>query len=155
MNPVPHIPPHLQKIVNSKKIRSVVKSQDLAQLGDFLINFVYTSMRIGYKQQRGSIHVWDSSLGEAVREVGLRPYYPNKTKTAKLADGAEALIAYAYYNEIMTLEEMIELLNQWMSEDDFTDPSIEKLASAAALEQLLKTLKLKFIKTNCFIDLEA
>jgi hypothetical protein len=145
--------PHLEEILNQKNLRKVVTSHDLAQIGDLLTNFIYTTMRIGKKGKSGLIHVWDNSLAEAIRSSGLREYFPNKAKSPALADGGEALIAYLYFNRIFTLDELIDILDKWISESDLTDKSIEKVACASAFEQLFIHIINHCKRNNIFTDI--
>ncbi len=146
--------PHLKPILSSKKIREVVKSTDLAQIGDFLTNFVYTTMRIGIKGKGGSVHVWDRALSNAARETGLISYFPNRFKRDKIADGVEAIIAYAYFNSVISLSEMIDILSSWIGDDDLKDRKIEVLACQNAFEQLIRAIILKFRAMGIFEDLD-
>ncbi len=146
--------PHLERILSSKSIREVVKSTDLAQIGDFLTNFVYTTMRIGIKGKGGSIHVWDRALTNAARDTGLIRYFPNRFKRDKIADGVEALIAFAYFNSIISLSEMIDILASWIGDDDLKDRKIEVLACQTAFEQLIRTIFLKAKANGSFEDLD-
>lgn len=146
--------PHLQPILSSRNLRDVVKSTDLAQIGDFLTNFIYTTMRIGIKGKGGSVHVWDRALTNAARDTGLIAYFPNRFKRDKIADGVEALIAYAYFNSIVPLSEMIDILSSWIGDDDLKDRKIEVLACQTAFEQLIKTIFLKSKTNGIFVDLD-
>ncbi len=153
-----HIPnkealPHLSGILNSTSIKEVVKSTELAQIGDFLTNFIYTTMRIGIKGKKGSIHVWDRSLANAAKDAGLVKYFPNRFKRDKMADGVEALIAYAYFNSVISLSEMIDILSSWIGDDDTIDKKIEVLACQTAFEKVLKTLLNRFKREEIFKDL--
>ncbi len=145
--------PFLEKILASRSIREVVVSTDLAHVGDFLTNFVYTTMRIGIKGKRGSIHVWDRALANAAREVGLQQYFPNRYKRDKIADGVEALIAYAYFNSIVSLSDLIAVLSSWIGDDDMKDRKIEIHACQTAFEKLLEELMLRFNRGGVFDDL--
>ena len=61
--------PALKPILSTNSLRSILESKDLAHLGDFLVNFIYTSVRIGHLKQKGSIHVWDNCLKEAMERI--------------------------------------------------------------------------------------
>ncbi len=147
--------PELIGILKTKKIRKVLTSDNLAHLGDFLVNFIYTSMRIGYKSKKGSIHVWDKSLRAAAESAGILSYYPNRSKTGDVANGVEALVAFAYFKEVMSLSEMIDLLALWVSGDDFISTKIEKLACASAMEQLIHAILRRFKEISYFEDLNG
>ncbi len=126
----------IEQILNSKSLRSILESKDLAHLGDFLVNFIYTSVRIGYLKVSGSIHVWDICLRTAMELANLRNVLGKKTKPDKVADAAEALVAYAYFTELMGLDEMVELLAQYMQIDHIKSKIREKEACTEAFSKL-------------------
>lgn len=143
--------PHLSALLKTRSIRSIVRSTDLAQVGDFLTNYIYTLMRIGIKGKSGSIHVWDNSLAQAARDSKFRRYFGSRAPKDSLADGVEALVAYIYLKELMTLEDMVLLLSSWVSPDDFISKKAEHTACASAFEHLIKKF-LNLIKDH-FDDL--
>ncbi len=122
----------LKEILESKSLRNILKSKKLAQLGDFLANFVYTSVKIGLYGIEGSVHVWDNSLTKAMEIADLRKELGKKTKPDKVADAGEALIGYAYFTELLTLEKMIEILDAKLNEQSFVNEKTEKMACAVA-----------------------
>ncbi len=143
--------PHLESLLQTRSIRSVLRSTDLAQVGDFLTNYIYTIMRIGIKGRAGSIHVWDQSLASAARESGLRRYFGSRAQKDTLADGVEALIAFTYLREVYTLEEMVGILSDWISPEDFISRSAEITACGSAFENLIRKILAR--STELFTDL--
>ncbi len=132
--------PHLESLLQTRSIRSVLRSTDLAQVGDFLANYIYTIMRIGIKGKAGSIHVWDQALASAARESGLRRYFGSRAQKDTLADGVEALIAFTYLREVYTLEEMVSIISDWISPEDFISRSAEINACGSAFEILIQEI---------------
>lgn len=130
----------LKSILSTKSLRSILESKDLAHLGDFLTNFIYTCVRIGKFNLSGSIHVWDNSLRDAMEIADLRSALGKKTKPDRVADAAEALIAYAYFTELMDLDRMVEELGHYLTEVDFKSNKAEKKACANAFSGLLKKI---------------
>jgi len=84
----------------------------LAALGDAYVNFVYSlalSKRIGKpkgKKMKGA------PLADAVRKAGLRESLPTRIDKHAISDAAEALLVYAWLNNIITLEESVEVLEK-------------------------------------------
>lgn len=82
----------------------------LASLGDAYVNFVY-SLALSHRTGKASgAKVKGKVLAEALREAGLREYLPSRMASHALADGAEALIVYAWLNRCITLEESVSIL---------------------------------------------
>jgi len=132
--------PAVEGLLQSGSLRAIFESQDLAQLGDFLVNFIYSTVRIAIKGSTGSIHVWDSSLRDAMEQANLRDKLGKRTKTGRVADAAEALVAFVYFRQIITLDEMIIYLSRRLTPDDFAYSQIEKAACANAFGELLARL---------------
>lgn len=130
----------IQSILKDKSLRNILKSKNLAQLGDFLVNFLYTSVKIGLYGIEGSIHVWDKSLTKAMDISNLRKELGKKTKPDKVADAGEALVAYAYFNELLSINEMIEILNTNLDEQSFKTEKFEKEQCSYAFSELFKEI---------------
>ena len=132
--------PAIRTLLSTKSLRTILESKDLAHLGDFLANFIYTCVKIGKFEQSGSVHVWDYSLRIAMEEAQLRSKLGKKTKPDRVADAAEAYIAYAYFTELMSLDDMVDCLTEQLEIGEFRSPKREKEACAAAFSILLKTI---------------
>lgn len=130
----------IDSLLQSRSYRTIFESVDLAQLGDFLVNFIYSSVRIGMKSTSGGIHVWDSSLRTAMELAKLRSKLGKNAKPDRVADAAEAFVAFCYFNEVMSLDDMTEFLSRRLNQEDFTIPQIEKDACATAFGELLQRL---------------
>lgn len=145
--------PYLAPILSNRSLRKVVRTKNLAQLGDLITNFIYSAVRIGTKGANGAVHVWDISLGDAIREAELRQYFPNRVKRDEMADGAEAIIGYAYFTELMTLDEMIAVLDIWVQKEDLQFHLREKKGATAAFVVLLKEIITRCREAERFEDL--
>ena len=122
----------------------------MAQLGDFLANFIYTAVRMGKNGVIGSVHVWDYSLRNAMELADLRSQLGKKMKPDRVADAAEAFIAYAYLTDLLDLPQMIEYLSNYLSETDFEVTKREKEACAKAFSELLLYIMSLAEKDNRF-----
>ncbi|MHA2502324.1 MAG: ribonuclease III family protein [Candidatus Kariarchaeaceae archaeon] len=140
--------PSLSGILSTRSLRAILESKDLAQLGDFLTNFIYTSVRIGVKGATGSIHVWDGSLRDAMEQSSLRGKLGKKARPGRVADAAEAIIAYCYLHKLVSLDEMVEFLAQRLNAEDFEVRRMEKLACGTAFGELLGLLVIRLKESN-------
>lgn len=142
----------IDSFLKSNSLRHVLSSKELAQLGDFLVNFIYTAVRIGLKGVSGSIHVWDYSLKTAMELANLRKDLAKKMKPDRVADAAEALIAYSYLTKLMDLPEMIEFLSRRLNAEDFEIDKMEKEACAVAFSELFEQIMYLAHQENRFHD---
>jgi len=95
-----------------RNLNEVLIDHALASLGDSYVNFVY-SLAISIK--RGSplgTKVKGSVLAEALRKAGLREFLPSGMSRHDLADGAEALIVYAWLNSWVSLDESVSIIGR-------------------------------------------
>ena len=130
----------LEPILATKKIRIILQSKEQARLGDFLVNYTYSAVRIGKYGLAASIHVWDKCLTKAMELANLRTYLGKKTKPDRVADAGEAFVAYAYLTNLMTLEEMILIIDENMSETNFSSKVQEKEDCAIAFSKLFEKI---------------
>jgi hypothetical protein len=130
----------LEPILKTKKIRIILQSKELARLGDFLVNYIYSAVRIGKYGLAASIHVWDKSLTKAMALANFRAYLGKKTKPDRVADAGEAFVAYAYLTKLMTLEDMISIIDENLSETNFNSKVREKEVCAIAFSKLFEKI---------------
>jgi hypothetical protein len=84
----------------------------LASLGDSYVNFVYS---LAISNRRGSplgTKVKGSVLAEALRKAGLRELLPSRMSRHDLADGAEALMVYAWLSRCVSLDESVAMIGR-------------------------------------------
>ena len=129
--------PGLNRILETSRLRSILQSKELAQLGDFLANFIYSTARIGIFERKSSVHVWDKRLKMAMDQANLRKVLGKRTKPDKVADGAEALIAYAYYNRLLQLEEMIIIMRDELEKYSEEEKKSEKVICGMVFTTIL------------------
>lgn len=104
----------------------ILTDKSLAALGDAYINFAY-SLAISKKIKKPyGKKVKGTPLAEAIRKTGLREALPSRIDKHILSDAAEALLVYAWLNELTTLEEAVEVLEK----NDLESALIELLLKA-------------------------
>ncbi len=107
---------------------------ELSPLGDSIANLIYS---LALSRVLGRVvgkKVSNSILAEAVVKAGLREYAGTRVDKHRLGDFAESLLAQAFLQEALTLEECVFLL-----EDKLRSAGNEELreASVAAFAALL------------------
>jgi hypothetical protein len=111
-----------------RSLSEVLTDRGLASLGDSFVNFAYSLALSGRMRKPLGVKVKGAILAQALRNAGLREYLPSRMTTHALADAAEAMLVYAWLQDLCTLEETIKII----AENE--DP-------VKGLTQLLVTLK--------------
>ena len=86
------------------------KDKGLAQVGDALVNFLYSVARSQVLNKRSGTRVNSTILAEALKAADLRHLPRPRADKHDLADTVEAIIAYAWAKKALSIEEMIEIL---------------------------------------------
>lgn len=93
-----------------KNLQEVLLDKDLASLGDIYVNFVH-SLALSQKLQRPTgAKVNNRILAEAVKKSGLRKILPRRIDRHAQGNAAEALIVYAWLQEIMSFDDCLKIL---------------------------------------------
>ena len=95
-----------------KSLRDILMDHELASLGDAFINFTYSLFLSVKKGRPVGAKVKGAFLAEAIRRSGLRDKIGSRMSSHDLADGAEALVVYAWLHRCITLEESVEVLRK-------------------------------------------
>ncbi|MBO3758099.1 MAG: ribonuclease III family protein [Thermoproteota archaeon] len=87
----------------------VLYNRDLAKIGDAILNYVNTLVvSAGYVPK--SNKVTNKMLREVVNRSGLRKNIRKRQTARALGNIAEAIVAYLVLNEVLTEEQMVELI---------------------------------------------
>jgi hypothetical protein len=95
-----------------ESLKEVLTDHGLASLGDSYVNFVYSLVLSNRKREPEGTKVKGSILAEALRRAGLREQLPSRMSRHALADAAEALMAYAWLSDRLTLNECVRTLGK-------------------------------------------
>lgn len=99
-------------IPDYKTLREILTSHELAALGDAYVNFIYSLALTKQKRKPTGSKVKSHILAEALKKAGLRKFLPSRMTRHTLADAAEALLAYAWIKNAITINESIHVLEQ-------------------------------------------
>jgi len=114
-----------------KNLEDVLLDKGLAGLGDAYVNLLYSlimSQRLGHPT---GAKVNNRILAQAVRKAGLRDLLPSRIDRHVLGNAAEALIAFAWLADTVTLEDSLKILSE-------KDDAVE--AFAILLREILERL---------------
>lgn len=95
-----------------KNLREVLMDQKLASLGDSFVNFIYSLALSRRKGEPIGAKVDSRVLSQALKKAGLRKMLPSRTDRHTQADAVEALIVYAWIQNIITMEEGVDILER-------------------------------------------
>ena len=87
-------------------LTKILRSKDLAQFGDALLNFAYSLALTETIGKPRGIRVPDNVLAEAAVKAGLRKHLPRRVDRGEVANGLEALIGYSWLQKHLTLDEI-------------------------------------------------
>ncbi|HDD63852.1 MAG TPA: hypothetical protein ENF53_01645 [Thermoprotei archaeon] len=118
------------------QMSKIVITKDLSRLGDVIINYVSSVALTLYHQKVFAIKVPNKLLSRASRLASLELHIKMTSKKANSGDLAEALIAYAWLNSLMSTNEMINILIENLRKTG----SIEE-AIAFLLDAILKRIQ--------------
>lgn len=90
--------------------------EDLAKLGDALVNLIYSLSKSLAQGKPGGIRASNRVLSEALTKAGLRDLAPSRVDRHRLGDVAEAMIAYAWLDEKLDIEEAVDILSDSLKE---------------------------------------
>ncbi|MFX1571019.1 MAG: ribonuclease III family protein [Promethearchaeota archaeon] len=131
---------------NSQKIIGTDKG--LAKIGDAIVNLAYsvaksiflTKNNINNKTIRTGKKVSKNVLEIALKNADMKKFAKTRANAHDLADTVEAIVAYVWLSNKMTLKEMIDFLAQNLS-GDLYNRSEEIKNSTIAFTNLLNYIK--------------
>jgi hypothetical protein len=94
------------------ELKSILRNQKLARLGDAYINFAYSLALTQIRHEPTGVKVSDKILAEAARKVNVRQNLPRRVKRGEVANAVESLLIYAWLNNIITLEETVNIIRE-------------------------------------------
>ena len=101
-------------------LRELLLDKDLAGLGDSYVNFVYS---LAMSQKRGrpiGAKVSNQVLAQAVETSKLRQLLPHRVDRHVRGNAAEALLAFAWLQGILEMDQCIKALSQKDPVEAFT-----------------------------------
>ena len=129
--------------------KAIGTDKGLAKIGDGIVNLAYSVAKSSYLTNnskniiRTGLKVSKTILSNALKNANLKDFAKNRANAHDLANTVEALIAYVWLNNNITLNEIIKLLIDNIS-GDLTIRTEEIKNATIAFTNLLNHLK-KFL----------
>ena len=95
--------------------------ENLAKLGDALVNLMYSLAMSMSKAEPDGAKVPNEVLSNSLSDAGFRHLAPSRVDSHRLADIVEAVVAYAWIKDEVGLEEAARILSSSLSERDLDD----------------------------------
>jgi len=93
-------------------LTEILTDHKLASLGDAYINFVFSLAISNKKGEPSGAKVKGTFLANAIKKSGLREFLPSRMTRHMMADAAEALVAYAWINNYVSLKESVKIIER-------------------------------------------
>ncbi|WXG43008.1 MAG: ribonuclease III family protein [Promethearchaeati archaeon SRVP18_Atabeyarchaeia-1] len=120
--------------------RSLVNDKGLARLGDSITNLVL-SLAISFVLRRPEgMRASDKVLSLALTEAGFRKIAPKRAGSDQMGDIVESIIASAWLNKIIDIEDAASVVASEFKEDDLRDRKKEEVSAIRGFANLLKRI---------------
>ena len=141
----------------NKSQKAIGTDKGLAKIGDGIVNLTYSMAKSIYltknspnnKILRTGVKVSKKILANALKNANMKNFAKNRADAHDLADTAEALVAYVWLTNLMSITEIIDLLSDNLS-GNLTNRNEEITKATEAFTKLLIKIKglLAQIKEN-------
>ncbi len=115
----------------------------MAKLGDEIINMVYSLAESLFINKLTGEKINATVLAESMRLSELRHLAKSRANAHSIADSAEAVIAYAFLQEKMTISEMVDKVIVGFEKKPFPweNTQMKRDADTSAITELLSFVK--------------
>lgn len=124
--------------VEHKTIDTIMNDKGLAKIGDGLVNFCYSLAKSAVLGKATGEKVRDSVMAKAIRATSVYSQIGRRTDAGDAADAFEAIMAYLWLAQRMSIEEFVKLLVQNLEIDSKTSRKKEDAAAAHAFQFVLE-----------------
>jgi len=144
----------LKDLNNNLTQKSIGTDKGLAKIGDSIVNLTYSVAKSiiltrnskNNKTIRTGMKVSKTILANALKKADMKKFSKNRADAHDIADTVEALIAYIWFIEKMTIEDIINYLVDSL-DGDLTVRSEEIKTATVAFTKLLIHIK-KYLPEN-------
>ena len=144
----------LKDLNNNLTQKSIGTDKGLAKIGDSIVNLTYSVAKSiiltrnskNNKTIRTGMKVSKTILANALKKADMKKFSKSRADAHDLADTVEALIAYIWFIEKMTIEDIINILVDSLKEN-LTVRSEEIKNATVAFTNLLIHIK-KYLPEN-------
>jgi hypothetical protein len=124
--------------VEHDTIDAIMNDKGLAKIGDGLVNFCYSLAKSVVLGVATGEKVRDAVLAQAIRATPVYRKIGRRTDAGDAADAFEAIMAFLWMTQKITIEEFVNLLVQNLEIDSKTNRKKENAVSAVAFQSVLE-----------------
>jgi len=114
--------------LDEEGLKRILTNTELAQFGDSLLNFAYSTALTQTGGRPRGTKVSDRILADAASRAGLRQRLPKRVDRGDVANSLEALLGHVWLKKLVSLEEIVACLR---TEDSDTAQNFSRLAELA------------------------
>ena len=133
----------LQDILPDDDQKNVLNNKQLAKFGDALINFLYSIAKSIVVGEFCGEKVSDRSLAAALRDTRLKEELHSRRTVDDLGDAVEAFCAHLWIKQLVSLEDMVNVLVNAIINLELGHHKAEKVAERRAFKALIDYLLTK------------
>jgi hypothetical protein len=139
----------LKDINSTLNCKSIGTDKGLAKIGDGIVNLTYSIAKSIFLTKdnknnnniRTGLKVSKKILAEALKKADMKNFSKSRADAHDLADTVEALIAYLWFSDKMTIEDIVNFLAASLSGDLYNRNEEIQNATKAFTELLLHMKK--------------
>ncbi|MHA2280870.1 MAG: ribonuclease III family protein [Promethearchaeota archaeon] len=140
----------IRDLNNNKSQKAIGTDKGLAKIGDGIVNLAYsmaksivlTRSNINHKVSRTGLKVSKKILANSLKNANMKDFAKSRADAHDLADTVEALVAYVWLNNQISLNEIIDFLSSNLSSNLTIRSEEIKNATEAFTKLLIKIKKL-------------
>jgi hypothetical protein len=130
-------------------LKEIGVHKGMAKIGDAVTNLIYSIAKSRVLRFIQARNVNRTILSQALKSANLRDYAKTRADAHDLADSAEAFIGFVFCKDILSLDELVDILIQSLTQKSFDTEKEEIVAATLAFTNLL--IKIKSILDPIFL----
>ena len=127
-----------EPFVQHDSVEKIMNDKGLAKIGDGIVNLCYSLAKSKVLGHATGEKVRDSVLARAIRATEVYSHISRRTDSGRAADAYEAIIAYLWMTDKITIQGMVDNLTQTLHIDSKTNRKKEGEISVLSFQHFLE-----------------
>jgi hypothetical protein len=124
--------------VQHETVEEIMNDKGLAKVGDGIVNLCYSLAKSKVLGHTTGDKVRDSVLARAIRATNVYRHISRRTDVGKAADAYEAIVAYLWMKNTITVQGMVDSLVKTLDLDSRTNRKKEGEIAALSFQYFLE-----------------
>jgi len=124
--------------VQHRSVEEIVNDKGLAKVGDGIVNLCYSLAKSQVLGHATGDKVRDSVLARAIRSTEVYRHISRRTDSGRAADAYEAIVAYLWMKDLITIQGIVDSLAQTLHIDSKTSRKKEGEIAALSFQNFLE-----------------